>query len=278
MSTLEKINRHLTVYKIVLAGFLVGWFIKLPVFLWAYINQTTVNFPLKYELFPSFFESPTSSRVFYFLPLLTITLFFIKLQDSKNKSFVLFKIASFILLLCSLVLMLHSNTYNDATFVSSFWVSIWLLWFSWHMHSEENKFRLHACHLALCLVSMIFLGGFIGKCTREWWNGEVMFGIMNSFFTHWPFSWIKNNLTFEQLRDLTKYMSWGIIMIEFVLATSFLWPKKWVLRIAPFLILGIVFFRTWRILSVLSCIIMLLWACVLLLPKLETEEEELPES
>jgi hypothetical protein len=261
-------DAYRNVFLITLGGFLLGWFIKMPIFLWTYINKTSRDFPVTMDFFPAIFESPLACQIFYFLPILSIALFFRKEQW-------LMKATGILLCCCSAFLILHISTYNDATFVTSFWVALWMTWFACNLHQDDSKLRFHACSLAMCLVSVIFFGGFIGKCTPEWWSGEVMFGIMDKFLNHWPFGWIKNNTTFEELKDVSKYMSWSIILIELALASSFLWPKKLTLRYVPFLILGIVFFRTWRILSVISCLVFMMWACLLILPaKQKLDEEE----
>ena len=231
-------NNYSSVYKLVLGGVLFGWFIKLPVFFWTYLNKTTFEFPVYFEQFPSFFESPLVSCIFYFLPLVTVASLFIKVEDKVP---LFHRISAALLLLSSLILMLHSATYNDATFVTGFWVSLWLLWYSFHPEEEHGK---HACALAAAIVSLTFFGGFIGKCSSGWWNGEVLFGIMQSFFTHWPFEWLKNNLTFEQQKLIAKLLSWGIIFIELAVASSFFWPRRFTLKYIPFVIFAIDLFAT----------------------------------
>ena len=261
-------DKFVRVYKFVLAGLLIGWFIKLPAFFWKYFNVVIFDYPIHYEFFPTMFDAPFTARMFYLLPILTVVGFTLKFEKWH---LTVYKVIAGIFLISSIVMMLHLASYNDATFVTSFWVSLWLLWFCFHRGDDEHK---HAINLALILVSVTFLGGFIGKCTGDWWNGEAFFGIMQSFFTHYPFEWIKNNFTFEQLSLISKYMSWCIIFIEFALATSFLWPRKHTLRFVPLIILGIVFFRTWKILSVVSSLAALLWACLYLLPEKTEELEE----
>ena len=263
-------ERHNRVMKCVLGGLLLGWFIKMPTFFWTYFNSTLHKYPMSFELFPSVFENPFIAQVFYFLPSLTVFAFFIKPEKWRSSS-KLFTGASLIFLLSSIVLMLHSATYNDATFVTSFWVSLWLTWFSCHRQEEHWP---HACTLALALVSVIFLGGFIGKCSADWWSGKVLYGIIQSFFNHWPFEWLKNNTTFEELETISKVMSWSIIFIELVLASCVFWRRSIALKYVPWILLGIVFFRTWRILSVISSFMAVLWACLYLLPSKTAEEAE----
>src|SRR6185436_469088 len=74
----------------------------------------------------------------------------------------------------SAVLLLHQDTHNDATFVTSFWAGVWFLWFVSQMHREDDSFVAHARSLALCVVAMIFWGGFVGKLTPEYWSGQVL--------------------------------------------------------------------------------------------------------
>jgi len=253
------------VFKLVLGGILFGWLVKAPVFFWTYLNSVTINYPVTFELFPSIFENPALGKIMYFLPVATIPAVFLK---NENISLVYHKTCSALLILASLYMMLNSATYNDATFVTSFWVSIWLFWFSFHPEKEHHKY---ACSLALAVVCMIFLGGVIGKMSQSWWNGEALYGIMESSFNHIPFTWLKNNLTFEQLELLALILSWGIIIIEIAITSSFFWPQKISLKFIPFIILGITLFRTWTILSVISCLVILLFACYKLIQATENE-------
>ena len=263
-------NTYNKVFKLVLCGILFGWLIKAPVFFWTYLNSVTINYPVTFELFPALFENPVLGKIMYFLPVATIPALFLK---NENISLMYHKACSALLILSSLYMLLNSATYNDATFVTSLWVSIWLLWFSFHPEKEHQK---HACSLALAIVCMIFLGGVIGKMSQSWWNGEALSGIMDSSFNHIPFSWLKNNLTFEQLDLLALTLSWGIIIIEIAVTSSFFWPQKFSLKFIPFIILGITLFRTWKILSVISCLVILLLACHKYL--LSTENEGSHES
>jgi hypothetical protein len=163
-------------------------------------------------------------------------------------------------------MMLHINTYNDVGFITSFWVGLWLVWFAFNMDTKKNNFELHAIQLALSIVTLIFLGGAIGKCSREWWDGDVLLAIMQANFIHWPFNWLKQSLSTEDMLLLSKSLSRALIFTEALIATCLLWPKNKALLYTPILILGIVAFRTWIILSVLSCLVSMLWACLKLSP------------
>lgn len=255
---MSEIKLYNHVFRLVLSGLLLGWFIKLKVFFWNYLNVITFKYPVSFSQFPALFESPATAQLMYFLPVMTLPAVFLK---GENISIIYHKICCICLIFASLFMMLHSATYNDATFVTSFWVSLWLLWFTFHF---ESKYYKDACKLAMAVVCFIFLGGLTGKLSSEWWSGEVMFGITQSTFKHWPFTWIKNNTTYEELKTFSMVLSWGIIFLEAAIVSSFFWPLRFSLKIIPALIAGIIFFRTWLILSVISCLILLLTGCYLL--------------
>src|ERR1041385_5195868 len=112
--------------RILVAFWLLGWYIK-GVFFQQYLFSTIVNYPLRFDLFPPFFESSYVAQFFYVFPLFAVLVFV------RSYKFY-FYIAAFAMTLSSAVLLLHQDTYNDATFVTSFWVGLWFFWFITQLH------------------------------------------------------------------------------------------------------------------------------------------------
>lgn len=257
------IEQRRLVFKLTMGGFLIGWYLKAPSFYWCYLAQTCPNLDINLKLFPDIFLNHNIALFFFSIPI-------INALHCLNFSYFLSKISikfsSVMLTLSSSFMMLHINTYNDVGFITSFWVSLWLIWFAFNMDWPSVHFERHAIRLALAVVTLIFLGGAIGKCTKEWWSGEVLLGIMEVNFIHFPFNWLKLSLNNEHMILLSKILSRSLILTEILISTCLFWPRRAALFYTPILILGIVIFRTWIILSVLSCLISMLWACLKLYP------------
>ena len=252
-------RQNLRVIRVVAVGWLLGWFIKIP-FYAPYLLDLTQRYPLEHPLFPVFFEHPAVSQFGYFLPLI----FFPALLSSNPAVYRGMAVA---MGACSLILLGHINTCNDATFVTSFWTALWMSWFAWNMRRQDENFRWHACFLAQCLVGMIFLGGTLGKLTPEYWRGGVFYDIFSQRVRQWPFGEFFKTMGAAQQYLVLGGISKAVIGVEALLALAPLWPARLVCRWAPPLLLVVTFFSTWRILSVLSCLMALLWSCLALMPE-----------
>ena len=247
---------NLKAIKVVMIFWLLGWTIK-SLFFFPYLLGEIVDYPIIHPLFPEFFRSPTVAQLAYFLPWVG----FLALLSEGKRSLIA---TSCLFVLASLVLMCHSDTYNDATFVTSFWSGLWLLWFAVNLDRTDGNLRLHACALAQSMIGIIFLGGAVGKFTPEYWNGTIIY---NVFFFQGQDGLARDiihHLSIGQQKVWAMYFSRMIIFTEGFLVLSPLWPTRFIATIGPIFILAITFFSTWRILSVVACLIGLFLGCLYL--------------
>ncbi|MCH2205524.1 MAG: hypothetical protein MK132_06620 [Lentisphaerales bacterium] len=251
MLYLSRINA----FKVVLLGLLLSWFIKGPVFYFEYVNETIFVEKVHIDFFPDVFVSPYICCFFYYLPLVTLPILLLRNSLSHRSVSI---VTALIFTLSSFVLMQHQSTYNDATFVVSFWVASWLFWYALNIQADESFLKKHARRLGKVIISVIFLGGFIGKCTSEWWSGTALFGIYENFFNHWPFTWLKSEFSREAQQYTLGVLSKVLICVELIITSSILWKDKFYYRVAPCLIFGITFFRGWQILSVIGPLLFLI--------------------
>ncbi len=238
----------------VMLTWLLGWFIKARFFV-DYLFIHFVKYPILHALFPKFFLNPYVAQFFYFFPVVVLSCFF----SSKKADY---KLISVLMMVCSAILCWHINTYNDATFVTSFWVALWLFWFSCHGDHEGQQFYLHACVLAQCIVGMIFLGGLVGKLTPEYYSGEAIYNIFIKDRMYWPFSLIREIFSLPQQHSLAMLASRVIILGEAILALAAVCPLPFVCVVFVWMVVGLVIFCTWMILSVLLCLLGMLLACL----------------
>jgi len=251
---MEQENIHYKIARIVIFFWLLGWYCKI-LFYGPYLLENIYLYPVTNEFFPKLFLNPHLSVGAYFLPLTALSVFF-----SNHKK--TFQCASFMLVVCAAVMGVHINSYNDATFVTSFWVAVWLLWFSFKLDDEHQHVFLHARFLAQCLLGMIFLGGVVGKLTPEYFRGEIVYQIFIEQTDKSPLSWICAPLSVEAKRMMASVISKIVIMSEGVLALSPFLSFSLVCVLAFCLIPLLMLFSTWRILSVISCLLGLLFACL----------------
>ena len=153
---------------------------------------------------------------------------------------------------------MHQNTYNDATFVTSFWSALWLVWLAFNGNREAAK--VHAMALASMIVGMTFLSGFVGKLTPEYLSGEVIRNIFAVWGKQSPVNILLNNS--ELGAPAAAFITKVIILCEGALALNLVIFKRqlWIfsLCVIPMLML----FSTWRILSVTSSLTGLLFAAL----------------
>lgn len=130
---------------------------------------------------------------------------------------------------CAMVLLIHVSTYSDAAFVTALWAGLWLLWAS--VVSEEEAARWGP-RLAQAVVSLIFLGGVLGKLTSEYIDGMVIYETVfrgGGSFVH---DWMRSVLEPAQVRSIATGFSRVVIASELALATSVLWPSRVALTVS----------------------------------------------
>jgi hypothetical protein len=161
------------------------------------------------------------------------------------------------------VLGLHIETYNDMTFISSFWVALWLVWYAFHMHDSAHIVR-HAPFLAQCLIAMIFLGGTVGKLTPEYWSGEAFYNLIIRFQPQYLGRLIHDHFSIEQQKIFASVFSKAVIFVEGLLVFSPLFSYTMFCGLSVLTVAAIVMFRSWTILSVLTCLAGMVLSCLLL--------------
>ena len=237
----------------VMIAWLIGWYIK-GYFYFPYLFHEIAVAPIQNSFFPVVFSNPLTAQSAYVLPILIILTIF----KSEPR---FFRLSSCLMIFSSAILCWHKDTYSDATFVISFWVALWLLWVSIHIKRIDAGFRLHAKMLAVSILSIVFMGGLVGKLTPEYWNGQIFYHIFVVQNNHWPFFWLKKSFSWEQLQSWCTVISRLMIGVEIFFSFSLFLPFRLVRFWAPLLMGGMTLFSTWRILSVLSCLIGMIWFC-----------------
>jgi hypothetical protein len=151
------------------------------------------------------------------------------------------------------ILCLHQGSYNDMTFVTAWWTALWNAWFVFRMDDDDQQTVLRrAAFLSRLIISMIMLGGAVGKWTAEYWSGEVFWDIYFRDRDFWVFNLLRHHYEPETLREIAMWYSRKVIVVE-TLAGFGLWllPAKWAAAIAIFVLMSIALLSNFYLFSVL---------------------------
>ncbi|MCB9757374.1 MAG: hypothetical protein H6753_02990 [Candidatus Omnitrophica bacterium] len=251
-SYLEYPKVNVLAVRVMMLFWLAGWFLKASFFV-PYLLCTTVVYPVVDAFFPSLFMNPFVAIAFYLLPLLIVPVVVLKWQRWFLASAVL-------MVVCAAMLNLHINTCNDATFVTSFWSALWLCWLVRHVFETDDSFKLQARVLAQCVVAIMFMGGVVGKLTPEYWSGEIFRQIFIEQGGSSPLGEILGHVFGNVQGIILAYLAKIIIGVELLLGIAPLLPYRFVMAVMVMTSVGISLFSTWRIFSVLLCLLGMLIA------------------
>lgn len=215
---------------------------------WLAAAHDLARTPLADPFFPSAFASLVTLGAGLVLPTLALctALLWHRLSVAR---------AAFITTACaSLLLMLHQASYNDASFVTSFWSSLYGLWLvrALATHQHETFPSLLASRLARCFVSLMFLGGAVGKLTPGYWDGSVLYALNFATNDYWSFRLLRSLLTATQLREAATLYSRCVVLVELVLVTLALWPARVALYTASVALVAMVVLNNHLLLSVVG--------------------------
>lgn len=205
--------------------------------------------PMTDEFFPSLFSSSASLAIFYCAPIILGTLAIF----SRNA--ILLRTLAIITTGCLFGLCIHQCSYNDVTYLTSFWVSMWCTWFAFKLNTPKKVLIAQAQRFAILVLSLIFLGGAVGKWTPEYWSGEVLNQIYFVNRDYWFFNLLRDSLSPDSLRGFATYYSRMVVVTES--ACIFLWmlPTRLAGGIAISVLLGICIFSNVHLFSVMFCLL-----------------------
>lgn len=227
------------------AGFLVlGWIWKAPYF--AKLLDAYWRAPVHHDLFPSVFEAPYIAALFYALPLIVLPFCLYK----PTRSTCLF--GATLLCVSSAVCTLHIVFYNDATFTTAFWVSLWLLWLAWNFESHDTDLLVQAQWLARGTIFIFFFAGAVGKLTPSYWSGEVLHDIYFLQKDYPPYVFLYDTLSEDALRELATWFSRFTIVAEAAIAAMVFLPFERFAPVAIAMMLGMVMGSTPYLFSVMG--------------------------
>ena len=168
-------------------------------------------------------------------------------------------------------LCLHQATYNDATFTTMWWTSTFSLWLAGRLRGgeiDEPAVLRRAAFLAGCIVSMILLGGAVGKWTADYWSGQVLYDIYFVDRDFWTFNQLRSWYEPETQRWIAIYYSRMVVLTETVFGlTLWMLPPRWSATAGMLLLSSIAIFSNFLLFSVMACLIAMMSAGLFVRPE-----------
>ena len=248
---LAEVDRAAVAHRMVQAGILVTLIWKWKFFVFA--NGVYETIPLDDPFFPAWLRSAFVLRVAFLVTVATAAL------NTRTTDRIVRRWCSLITMIGVTVLCVHQGSYNDMTFVTAWWTALWSLWFVHRMEKDDVSDLLDkGAFLSRLIISVILLGGGIGKWTAEYWSGEVFFNIYFIDRDFWLFNLLRANFDMEMLRQISMWYSRQVVVIETVAGLG-LWllPPRWAAGLAMVILTSIALLSNFLLFSVLSCLIAL---------------------
>lgn len=253
----------ISVYRTVTGLMLLALIWKFGVF--AVFYRVYAAIPLHDPFFPAPFQSNAVLAVCY----LTTASLGVGVYVTRCWRFL--QIQSAVSCVALFVLCIHQGSYNDATFVTAWWASLWCVWFARRAAIDDYATLMtKGSFLAQIIMAMILLGGGIGKWTSEYWSGEVLFEIYFRDRDFWVFNILRSWASEDVLRWAATWYSRGVVIVETSCFVA-LWclPRRMASILAIVIFTSIALFSNFYLFSVLLSTIGL--ATVGLFPSTATE-------
>lgn len=158
-----------------------------------------------------------------------------------------------------LVILVHQGSYNDMTFATSFWCSLWSVWFATRIERDQPALLLRkAALLARVIGSLMLLGGAVGKWTAEYWDGRVLYDIYFVDRDFWVFNRLREQFDGQSLRGIATWYSRSVVVLETCCGLGmWLLPARSAASVGVLVFFSIAFFSNVYLFSVLWCLILL---------------------
>lgn len=236
----------LSVIRVVWVGLLVSLLWKFPFFVLA--GRVYFGIPLRDDFFPGWLQSPLVSAGSYLVVvgLLVWMLFGTRVQRMTWQGLVV--------VVGLAILCLHQHSYNDMTFLTCFWTALWTFWMLVQIPVSTRGLIERGAFLSHLLLSVILLGGAVGKLTSGYWSGEVLYEIYFDSRNYWVFNWLRERYDEAGLRAIACGYSRLVIVTELLCAGLWLLPQRWASAMAIAVLLGIALMSNTMLFSVLTCL------------------------
>lgn len=221
-------------------GWLVGWYWK--AWFWiGHLREASAH-PIEHDGLPALLRAPWLAAVAYALPLAAAASLGFGGRSARL-------VGAAGLAIAAAAACAHVELFNDATFVTSFWAALWILWLA---AAPDDELGRVGPLLARAVVALVFLGGVVGKLVPAYTSGEALYHIYFLQKEEWPYPALRAALAPETLRALATGFSWAVIACEAALVVGVAAPHRIYVWFACAVMAGMVAISTLYLLSVLA--------------------------
>jgi hypothetical protein len=243
-------------YRVVAASFVVAilWDFRF----WIETYRSHVTWGLLDSFFPQWMQLP---RVYGFLFLLLTVLSSVAVVW-PNRNVVLGH--SIVTPAIALALLISPFMFARQLLVFILWGSVWLIWVSFCVGRKDfARSKRIGGLLPLVIVSFVFLGGFVGKLTADYWSGEAMYHLFFAIQDDAKFATLRETLLPMELSRVATWYSRVAILGEMCIAGAMLLPLRMGLPLALLMVIGMWIVSPVGIINALAAAVGLLFAGVL---------------
>ena len=213
------------------------------------LNAAHTVFPLEAPFFPWPLQRLETVRIAWVIASASaaITLF-----AKTQKNILRLTILGFVALA---ILSIHQKSFNDVTFMCCAWSSLWCVWMATRLHEPfENLFERSAWMTHL-ILSLIFVGGAVGKLTAGYWDGTVLYEIYFRDRDFWTYNLVRNVCPEESLPVIAMWHSRIVVCAEWFCSFLWLMPQRLASTTAIIMLCGIALTNNVYLFSVVTCLI-----------------------
>lgn len=242
--------RQLVAYRLVQVGTLLALLWKLPFLIDA--ANAYIELPIYQDFFSPFFSSAAVVIATYVLVCIAIGFNLSCVQDWLRSK------TAWLPVIGLSILCVHQGSYNDMTFTTAWWAMLWSAWFAGRIDESDHHLIDRGARLSRTILSVILLGGAVGKWTAEYWSGQVLHEIYFVDRDFWIYNWLRDSLAPEAVRDVATWYSRQVIIIETVVGLT-LWalPSRIAAAVGLTVYASIAIFSNYYLFSVLLSLIAL---------------------
>ena len=156
------------------------------------------------------------------------------------------------------ILCVHQGTYNDMTFTTAWWAMVWSAWFAGRINESDTHLIDRGAKLTRTILSVILLGGAVGKWTAEYWSGQVLYEIYFVDRDFWIYNWTRESFSPDTVREIATWYSRKVIIVETAVGLT-LWamPSRIAAAVGLAVYASIAIFSNYYLFSVLLSLIAL---------------------
>lgn len=271
LESLRQMPRPLLAYRMVALATLAALFWK-----WTFFQQADAvyaNYPIVDSFFPVWLQSIWTIRIAFIAAVTAIAVGSVTPNSATRKTCSVLAFAG------ATVLVIHQGTHNDMTFATAWWTGLWSMWLAFRLSRidhlvgdqsriAERELMRRAAFLSRLILSMVLLGGAVGKWTGEYWSGEVFYQIYFVERDFWVFNWLRASFDEPALREIATWYSRKVVVIE-TIAGFGLWllPARYAAAVGVLIFTSIALLSNFLLFSVLLSLIGLAAVGFLVRPK-----------